>query len=96
MSATITTIKPRYRMPNVSVSAYVECSLDEFSTSDILAYLNHLGENSAESGGGGDSDGLYLTRQDLDRIETLTLCGQRDAARSHLLQIVGTAIGRTL
>ena len=89
-----TLTKKRVRIPSVSVDAVV--SLDEFSTDEIQKYLQDIAEEGAASGGGDGSDGCYLTPEDLNRIETLALCGQAEHAKALALQIVGDAIGRVL
>lgn len=87
MSATRTP----YRTP--SREAYAEVSLSEFSREDIEQYLAHLdGERRGSDGEGG----LYLTSEDLDRLATLELCGQRQFAAEWLLDFVGEHIGRNL
>lgn len=88
-----TTTKKRIRIPSVSVDA--EVSLDEFSTDEIRKYLQDIGEEDG-SGGGGDGKGCYLTSEDLNRIETLALCGQTEHAKALALQVVGDVIGRVL
>jgi hypothetical protein len=51
---------------------------------------------------GGDDDdpdyveGLLIEDEQLARVKTLALCGQRESAREYVLQIVGDFIGRPL
>lgn len=100
MTAATQEKKSRYRVPSVSVDADV--SLDEFGDSEIAKYLRHRGYEVAGAGedGGGTSDcsseGLYLSPSDLNRIETLALCGQKEPARQLALAIISEAIGREL
>lgn len=92
--------KPRYRTPSVSIDANV--SLGEFSFEQIASYMRHYGYevsvHYADALGVDEPpiDGLFLTPEDLSRIATLSLCGQKQPARDLLLGIVGDAIGRQL
>lgn len=92
--------KPRYYTP--SVSTREEVSLDRFSFDEIVGYLRHHGYQVAGEGVGAlgidevTTDGLFLTPQDLSRIATLSLCGQKQPARDLVLGIVGDAVGRVL
>ncbi len=95
MSAAIE--KPRYRVPHRS--EYVEVGLDEFDNTEIAEYLRHEGYSvSGEStqGGGADTGALVIDEDDLDRICTLLLCGQRDAAREFAFGLISDEIGRRL
>lgn len=75
--------KRRYRVPTQTHS--VEVSLDEFSDDEIREYMKQKGGVAIEFAPG-----------DLAHIETLALCGQRDAARELALNIVSELIGRPL
>jgi hypothetical protein len=55
-----------------------------------------LNRSSCECGGDEEIDGVLIEQGQLSRVETLLLCGQRDAAREHVLALVGEAIGRVL
>jgi hypothetical protein len=81
----------RYRTP--SVSEYVDVSLDQFDIDDIREYVAHV---DAKAGTGPSGDSLTISREDLGRVETLALCGQTDAARETVLEIVSRHIGRKL
>lgn len=81
----------RYRTP--SVSEYVDVSLDQFDTEEIREYLAHVDEGTAT---GRHGESLTIGVADLGRVETLALCGQRDAAREFVLEIVARHIGRKL
>lgn len=99
MTTTTQATKPRYRVPSVSVDADV--SLDEFDNSDIIKYLRHQGYEVGGADAVGNnadcaSEGLYLSPDDLGRIETLALCGQKEPARQLALEIISEAIGREL
>lgn len=83
-------MRKRRFVPTVMVDA--EVSLDEFCTEDILKYLRDQGEGVAIDSG----EGIFLSQGDLNRCETLALCGQVDAARKYILDIVSQAIGRPL
>jgi len=82
--------KPRYYAPTVSVD--VDVSLDEFSMDDIHEYLRHKGEQVTVHTGAG----LFIAQDELDRILTLAVCGQLEAARNASLEIISEAIERKL
>lgn len=96
MSAvTETTIKRRIsRVPSIYIEA--ECRLDEFSTADIIQYLQDKGEEAAGGAEFSNGGGLYITPLDLNHIETLVLCGQDGAALEIVRQIISEAIGRKI
>jgi hypothetical protein len=73
----------KYRVP--TATAECEISLDEFDKDDIIEYLKRL-----DSGDYSYVEGYW------DCIETLLLCGQRDAAIAEILLIVGKKIGRVI
>lgn len=92
--------KPRYWIP--TVSADIDVSLDQFDAEEIAEYLRHSGY-AVFNGSAGDFaedpiavSGIYVNQDDLNRISTLALCGQLDAARSNALAIISNAIGRAL
>lgn len=76
-------IKRRYRSPTRTAEA--EIGLDEFDTDELHAELIHRGSTPGEMS---SSDGLLISPADLNSIDTLLLCGQRDAA----LEIIGGLI----
>ena len=92
----------RYFSP--SVTPHVESvSLDDFDLDEIRKYLDHH-DNKALATISDDDDaeygstagGLFIHPADLNRIETLVLCGQRDSARDALCALASEAIGRQL
>ena len=92
------TEKPRYRTPRVNVDATVD--LDEFEDDEIASYLRHRGyvvngSNNDSSDSGAD-DVLIISEADLNRIATLSLCGQNESAREWLIDIVSNHIERRL
>ena len=92
------TEKPRYRTPCVSVDAAV--SLDEFEDDAIAGYLRHRGYfvngSNNDSSDGGTDDVLIISAADLNRIATLSLCGQNESAREWLIDLVSNHIERQL
>lgn len=80
--------------------AHITVDLDDFDEDTIADYLRDLGYyvgRSSASGGGADpEEALVIEKEDLARIDTLVLCGQRDSAREAVLQIVSEHIGRPL
>ena len=89
---------PRYRTPTACVD--VDVSLDEFDLDEIAEYLRHNGYKvSATSATVDPETGAadnVLDPDELDRVYTLALCGQREAAQQIALQLVGDAIGRPI
>ena len=90
--------KPRYRTPSVCVD--VDVGLDEFSLDEIAEYLRQNGYRVSGSNAAPDPEtgalGNVLDPDELDRVFTLDLCGQRVAAQQIALQLVGDAIGRPI
>lgn len=84
------TTKPRYRVPSVNVD--VDVMLDEFDIDDIRNYLANVDGRGQATGPGA----VLIDGEDVGRIATIALCGQKEAARELVLQIVGDAIGRPL
>ena len=89
---------PRYRVPRITKYSETEVSLDDFDLDDIREYLRRQGggSSSSPSSGGADDSDLCIEKSELDRIETLLLCGQRDSAREWVFEIVSKHIGRDL
>jgi hypothetical protein len=87
----------RYRVPRVCEE--VEVSLDSFDIDDIRDYLKHH-DGSAKTVGNPSTyashGSLTLEAGDLGRIDTLALCGQQEAAREYLVEIVSRHLGRRL
>lgn len=88
-----------YRTPTICRD--VEVGLDDFDDDDIVEYLRDRGY-LVNGSGDIDSDGtdatgaMVIDADQLNRIETLVLCGQRGAAIEHLHALVSAAIGRPL
>ncbi len=89
---------PRYRTPVAYVE--VDVSLDEFDLSDVAEYLRHHGYKVSATASAPDFEtgatGNVLDPDELDRVFTLDLCGQREAAQQIALQLVSEAIGRPI
>ena len=100
MSMRITTTRTRYFAP--SVTPFVESvSLDDFDLDEIREYLRHKGDMVAgtsddDASDGATAGGLFISPEDLNRVETLALCGQLDSARRFVLDMVSEQIGRPL
>lgn len=88
------TSKPRYRIPVVLVDA--EVSLDEFDENDIVEYLRHHGYTVIGGSSTTNSVDEQITATELDHIFTLSVCGQKDEARSEALNMIGRVIGRPI
>jgi hypothetical protein len=100
MRITPTAERPRYCVP--SVTPFVESvSLSDFDIDEIREYLRHKGDMVAgtsadDAHDGATAGGMFIDPADLDRIETLALCGQLDSARRFVLDMVSEQIGRPL
>ena len=87
-----TLARTHYRVPTASTRA--EISLDEFSREEIDGYLRHLnGEREPRSSGGSD---FTFDGDEMNRIGTLILCGQRYAAREYVCAAISEHLGRKL
>ena len=74
-----------YRIPSIQPEAV---GLDDFSTAEIREYLQREGSDD-DNHEGHHEDGPYevgLTSEFVDRIRTLAMCGQRDAAIAELVE----------
>lgn len=95
----MSTTAPRYRVPCIQPEVE-EVSLDDFDIDDIREYLRRrdYGELDKPVGAApsGFSDPLLIEADDLDRIATLALCGQKHHAQQHLLNLVSEHLGRDL
>jgi hypothetical protein len=91
----------------VTLQRSIEVRLDQFSDEAIIAYLRDRGyavdgERKApivlrESVHVDDAgEVLVIDQPTLERITLLSLCGQRDAAREIVLELVRLHIGRAL
>ncbi len=83
----------RYRAPVVRES--VEVSLSDFSDDEIAEYMrqNNISIAGSPCDSGGD---LWIAEADLNRIYTLSICGQVEPARELALALIGESIGRQL
>lgn len=100
MSATM----PRYRVPRIDASV----GLDDFSDSEIADYLLQRGfkvfgdgyppapDDITDTRAETMRDGLWISHDDLLRIEMLSLCGQTAQALQELADIVSEALGRPI
>lgn len=98
MKTTKTQEKPPYVTPTVRESVTVY--LSDFSDEDIAEYMRHQGYTVNGLDGRPDHTGadgaLFLSEEELNRLWTLALCGQQQAARDWLCDRVGEHIGRPL
>jgi hypothetical protein len=102
--STTATYKRTYRAPTVEPEVEA-VSLSQFDIEDIREYL-HRYDTGTLRGPAGDprestasteaARALVVQPTDLDRIETLALCGQLEHARAEVLRIVSDHIGRPL
>ena len=87
--------KPRYYAPTVRTD--VDVSLSEFNDDEIIEYCRQKNITIGVAPSQVDyGSGICLEPSELARIETLTICGQRQEARDFLCRIVGDQIGRAL
>lgn len=88
--------KKRYRRP--TVYREVEVSISEFSTDELraeLAHRRHQEIDGATHDGCEDEDEV-LTPETVNRLRTLILCGQRDAALRELCSELEPWVGRLM
>ena len=98
----MTETKRKYRVP--TVSADVDVRLDQFDDEEIIEYLRHQGHTvngldisaPKEALNHKNFETLVISVSELNRINTLAICGQREAARVTTLEIISEAIGRPL
>lgn len=90
--------KPPYYAPTVRETFTV--SLEDFSDEDIGEYMRHQGYTvlglAEKPGHTGPDESLTLSEEELNRLWTLALCGQQQAACDWLCERVGEHIGRSL
>lgn len=86
----------KYRSP--TRSAYVDVSLEEFDTQELIAELKHRGsgDDLAADFGSSVDDGYFIDPEMLSRVSTLVLCGQRDSAAQELCRALEPIVGRLL
>ncbi|MFA7291872.1 MAG: hypothetical protein WC023_06445 [Rhodocyclaceae bacterium] len=82
----------RYRAPTAYASA--EVSLDEFSIEQIETHLAHL--RGSDRTPGDVEGGFEFTGDEMNRINTLVLCGQGDVALDYVRREISRHIGRKL
>lgn len=87
-----TLARAHYRIP--TATAHAQVSLDEFSREQIEGYLAHLDGKVREAKR--VDRNLVIDEEEISHIATLVLCGQKQAARDLVAQIVGEHIGRSL
>lgn len=82
-----------YRSPTVTVRA--EASLDEFSTEDLRAELDHREGKPPVGAIADDDDGFHVDGATASRLRTLVLCGQRKYVADELLAMLEQERGLT-
>lgn len=100
MSKTVTP----YHVPSVTPAAVVleTVTLDDFDLDDIREYLSRQDNGTpdeaprAEMGNPSKNTSLVIFPADLDRIETLAICGQTEHARQHAIDLISAHIARPL
>jgi hypothetical protein len=95
----MSTTAPRYRVPCIQPEVE-EVSLADFDIEEIREYLHRKDHGKLDKPAGaassGFSDPLLIESDDLDRIATLALCGQKQHAQQHVLSLVSEHLGRDL
>lgn len=66
-------------------------TLDDFDIDDVREYLR-----LHDGGAPRSRDDFHVPREDMNRIATLLLCGQRTHAIAEIHQLVGEYLGRTI
>lgn len=82
-------------MPYVSVEVDVDVSLDDYEVDDLIEELESRGYTCAKNGSVSDL-GTAMNNIDFDRIEHLSICGQKATARTELFSMVQEVIGYDL
>jgi hypothetical protein len=95
----VTEVQRRYRVP--TVSRYVDISLSDFDLDEIREYLRRMDRGEMDKPEGsispaGFGEPLLIESDDLDRIATLALCGQKQHAQQYVLGLVSEHIGRDI
>jgi hypothetical protein len=83
-------------MPYVSVHVDPEDVLDDIDDDTIADHLRAQGYHVARTSSiahTGASEGIFLTVDELDRLSTLLMCGQQEAAMEELFGMVSPALG---
>lgn len=98
---TTETIARRYRIPSIEPEV-CEVGLDDFDVDEIREYLKRVdtgtlnGPAQAHINEAFSESALAIEPEDLNRIETLAVCGQLEYARAEALRLVSEHIGRPL
>ena len=69
-------------------------SLEDYALDDLANYLRDWGyvvTNPHDAG-----DGLWVSREQLNDIEHLLVCGQKEAAQNDLFDLVGKTLNRSM
>ena len=95
----MSTTERRYRVP--SVSRDVDVSLSDFDLDEIREYLRRHDTGQMDKPAGaisplGFDDPLLIGSDELDRVTTLAICGQKQHAQQLILSIVSEHIGRDI
>ena len=69
-------------------------SLEDYDIRDVAEYLRDWGYVVTAPADAGD--GLWVSQEQLADIEHLLVCGQQEAARNDLFNILGKTLGRNL
>lgn len=100
----MSTTARRYRVPCIEPEVD-PVSLSDFDIDDIREYLRRKDYNEMDKPDtghprlgveGGAFDPLLIETDDLDRIATLALCGQKHHAQQFVLTLVSEHLGRDL
>ena len=69
-------------------------SLEDYDIRDVAEYLRDWGYVVTAPADAGD--GLWVSQEQLADIEHLLVCGQREAARNDLFDLLGKTLGRSI
>lgn len=93
----------RYRVPSIQPEVEVcAVTLRDFDIDEIREYLDRHDSNTLDAPAeerpttSPYQGSLVIQVDDLNRIETLALCGQTEHARQHALRLISDHIGRPL
>jgi hypothetical protein len=99
------TFKASYRVPSITPEPVEleSISLDDFNLDDIREYLARQDGDIPDDAPRHDrlcntlgNTSLLISAADINRIETLAICGQTEHARQHALDLISAHIARPL
>ena len=78
----------------VWIATEINVSLDDFDNQDLVEHLEKNGYTCFETGSTKSTESI--SGSELERIDHLLVCGQKQAAIEEIFSVVGHAIGRQI